>query len=95
MFAGYRAGTGRSRPATATTGRSATEGPPTRSLGFYERDVVQTLFWARLPGDTLILTGTAIYVADLVRKRFVLRASEDDPAVDDMAVAEGIVGDDD
>ncbi|QKG93220.1 cbb3-type cytochrome c oxidase subunit I [Halorubrum salinarum] len=66
-----------------------------RSLGFYERDLVQTLFWARLPGDTLIIAGTAIYVADLIRKRFVLRASEDDPAVDDMAVAEGIVGDDD
>ncbi|SFR30941.1 MULTISPECIES: nitric-oxide reductase large subunit [Halorubrum] len=66
-----------------------------RSLAFYERDIVQTLFWARLPGDTLIIAGTAIYVADLIRKRFVLRASEDDPTVDDMAVAEGIVGDDD
>ncbi|TKX56451.1 cytochrome B [Halorubrum sp. SS7] len=66
-----------------------------RSLGFYERDLVQTLFWARLPGDTLIIAGTAIYVADLIRRRFVLRASEDDPAVEDMAVAEGIVGDDD
>ncbi|TKX73975.1 cytochrome B [Halorubrum sp. GN11_10-6_MGM] len=65
-----------------------------RSLGFYERDIVQTLFWARLPGDTLIILGTAIYVADLIRKRFVLRQSEDDPSVDDMAVAEGIVGDD-
>lgn len=66
-----------------------------RSLAFYERDIVQTLFWARLPGDTLIIAGTAVYVADLIRKRFVLRASEDDPSVDDMAVAEGIVGDDD
>ncbi|WP_424015905.1 nitric-oxide reductase large subunit [Halorubrum xinjiangense] len=66
-----------------------------RSLAFYEGDLVQTLFWARLPGDTLIIIGTSIYVADLIRKRFVLRASEDDPSVDDMAVAEGIVGDDD
>jgi nitric oxide reductase subunit B len=66
-----------------------------RSLAFYEQDIVQTLFWARLPGDTLIIAGTAIYVADLIRKRFVLRASEDDPSVEDMAVAEGIVGDDD
>jgi nitric oxide reductase subunit B len=66
-----------------------------RSLAFYERPPVQTLFWARLPGDTLIIAGTAIYAADLVRKRFVLRRSEDDPAIDDMAVAEGIVGGDD
>ncbi|QUO48701.1 nitric-oxide reductase large subunit [Halorubrum ruber] len=65
-----------------------------RSLAFYEQDLVQTLFWARLPGDTLIIAGTAIYVTDLIRKRFVLRASEDDPSVDDMAVAEGIVSDD-
>jgi len=65
-----------------------------RSLEFYNGGLVQTLFWARLPGDTLIIIGTAIYVADLIRKRFVLRTSEDDPSVDDMAVAEGIVGDD-
>ncbi|ELZ33700.1 cytochrome B subunit of nitric oxide reductase [Halorubrum tebenquichense DSM 14210] len=33
-------------------------------------------------------------MADPIRKRFVLRASEDDPSVDDMAVTEGIAGDD-
>jgi len=65
-----------------------------RGLAFYEGSLVQTLFWARLPGDTLIILGTAIYVADLIRKRFVLRSSADDPSVDDMAVAEGIIDDD-
>jgi nitric oxide reductase subunit B len=66
-----------------------------RSLAFYEGSLVQTLFWARLPGDTLLILGTVVYAADVVRKRFVLRRSEDDPTVDDMAVAEGIVSDDD
>jgi nitric oxide reductase subunit B len=65
-----------------------------RSLAFYNQPIVQNLFWARLPGDTLIILGTCIYAADLVRKRFVLRASEDDPDVDDMAVAEGVLSDD-
>jgi len=65
-----------------------------RSVAFYGQPVVQTLFWARLPGDTLIIGGTAIYAADLLRKRFVLRGSEDDPDVEDMAVAEGVLGDD-
>ncbi|MBX0297114.1 nitric-oxide reductase large subunit [Haloarcula nitratireducens] len=65
-----------------------------RSLAFYNQPIIQTLFWARLPGDTLIILGTVIYAADLIRKRFVLRKSEDDPAVDDMAVAEGVLGDD-
>jgi len=65
-----------------------------RSLAFYNQPIVQTLFWARLPGDTMIVAGTALYVADLVRKRFVLRSTEDDPDVDDMAVAEGVLGDD-
>ncbi|WP_277543214.1 nitric-oxide reductase large subunit [Haloarcula laminariae] len=65
-----------------------------RSLAFYNQPIVQNLFWARLPGDTLIIVGTALYAADLVRKRFVLRRSEDEPAVDDMAVAEGVLDDD-
>jgi len=61
-----------------------------RSLAFYEGPLVQTLFWARLPGDSLLILGTVIYFADLIRKRFVLRRSADDPSVDDMAVAEGV-----
>jgi nitric oxide reductase subunit B len=60
-----------------------------RSLAFYNQPIVQTLFWARLPVDTLITLGTAIYAADFLHKRFVLRPSEDDLAVDDMGVAEG------
>ncbi|ELZ27705.1 nitric-oxide reductase [Halosimplex carlsbadense 2-9-1] len=65
-----------------------------RSLAFYNRPIVQNLFWARLPGDTMIIAGTALYAADLVRKRFVLRSTADDPDVDDMAVAEGVLSDD-
>ena len=65
-----------------------------RSLAFYNQPIVQTLFWARLPGDTLIILGTVIYAADIVRKRFVLRQSADDPSVDDVAVAEGVLNDD-
>jgi nitric oxide reductase subunit B len=65
-----------------------------RGLAFYEQPLVQTLFWARLPGDTLIILGTVVYAADLVRKRFVLRTAADDPDVEDMAVAEGVLDDD-
>ena len=65
-----------------------------RGLAFYEQPVIQTLFWARLPGDTLIILGTVVYAADLVRKRFVLRTAADDPDVEDMAVAEGVLDDD-
>jgi nitric oxide reductase subunit B len=65
-----------------------------RSLEFYNQGIIQTLFWARLPGDTLIILGTVIYVADLLRKRFVLRSSADNPSVEDMAVAEGVLNDD-
>jgi nitric oxide reductase subunit B len=45
-----------------------------RSLAFYEGPVVQALFWARLPGDTLIIVGTLLFGYDVVRKRFRLRA---------------------
>jgi nitric oxide reductase subunit B len=51
-----------------------------RSLAFYEREVVQWLFWTRLPGDTMIVAGTLLYGYDVLRKRFVLR--ETTPADD-------------
>ncbi|WP_254272417.1 nitric-oxide reductase large subunit [Haloarcula marina] len=56
-----------------------------RSVAFYERPLVELLFWARMPGDTLIILGTAIFTADVVRKRFDLRsvlAEEDEPVSD-------------
>jgi nitric oxide reductase subunit B len=45
-----------------------------RSLAFYNSDLVQLLFWARLPGDTLIILGTFVFLYDMVRKRFTLRS---------------------
>ncbi|WP_226010226.1 nitric-oxide reductase large subunit [Halomicrobium salinisoli] len=65
-----------------------------RSLEFYSQPIIQDLFWARMPGDTLLILGTVLYAADLVRKRFVLRRTADDPSPEDMAVAEGVLSDD-
>jgi nitric oxide reductase subunit B len=44
-----------------------------RSLAFYNGDLVQFFFWARLPGDTMLILGTLVFAYDVVRKRFVLR----------------------
>jgi nitric oxide reductase subunit B len=44
-----------------------------RSLAFYNRDLIQLLFWARLPGDTMIILGTAVFAYDTVLQRFALR----------------------
>jgi len=44
-----------------------------RSLAFYEQPLVQALFWARFPGDTLLILGTVVFAYDVVRKRFSLR----------------------
>ncbi|MFC3959461.1 nitric-oxide reductase large subunit [Halovivax cerinus] len=44
-----------------------------RSLAFYEGELVQLLFWARLPGDTMIILGTLVFCYDMVVKRFTLR----------------------
>ena len=49
-----------------------------RSLAFYNRSIIQTLFWSRLPGDILIILGAAVFSYDVVRKRFVRR--EETPA---------------
>jgi nitric oxide reductase subunit B len=45
-----------------------------RSLAFYNSETIQLLFWARLPGDTMIILGTVVFVYDMVRKRFTLRS---------------------
>ncbi|WP_101295029.1 nitric-oxide reductase large subunit [Halegenticoccus soli] len=39
-----------------------------RSLAFYNGELVQLLFWARLPGDTLIIVGTLLFGYDVVHK---------------------------
>ncbi|ADQ68951.1 nitric oxide reductase, NorZ apoprotein [Halogeometricum borinquense DSM 11551] len=44
-----------------------------RSLAFYNGELVQLLFWARLPGDTMIILGTLVFAYDMVKKRFTLR----------------------
>ncbi|QIO23449.1 nitric-oxide reductase large subunit [Haloarcula sp. JP-L23] len=62
-----------------------------RSVAFYERPLVQLLFWARMPGDALIILGTAIFTADVLRKRFSLRsvlADDDDAPVSDPVVSD-------
>jgi nitric oxide reductase subunit B len=45
-----------------------------RSLAFYNSEIVQLLFWARLPGDTMIILGTVVFTYDMIRKRFTLRS---------------------
>jgi nitric oxide reductase subunit B len=44
-----------------------------RSLAFYNGELVQMLFWARLPGDTMIILGTLVFAYDVGVKRFSLR----------------------
>ncbi|WP_267643783.1 nitric-oxide reductase large subunit [Haloarchaeobius amylolyticus] len=41
-----------------------------RSLAFYNGELVQLLFWARLPGDTLLIVGTLVFAYDVVVKLF-------------------------
>nr|WP_256300547.1 hypothetical protein [Haloarchaeobius salinus] len=54
-----------------------------RSLEFYNSETSQLLFWACLPGDTLIILGTGVFAYDVRLKRFSLRdvsSSEDRPS---------------
>jgi len=64
-----------------------------RSLAFYEGDLVQLLFWLRMPGDTLLILGTVVFAGDVVRKLLHLRASTPQSDVSD-APAVGIADDD-
>jgi nitric oxide reductase subunit B len=48
-----------------------------RSLAFYEGELVQLLFWLRMPGDTLVILGTVVFAYDVVKK--VLARGETTP----------------
>ncbi|WP_435320470.1 nitric-oxide reductase large subunit [Haloarchaeobius sp. TZWSO28] len=56
-----------------------------RSLAFYNGELVQLLFWARLPGDTMLIAGTLLFAYDVVEKLFAQRevtaADESDSVV--------------
>ncbi|MGB9986224.1 nitric-oxide reductase large subunit [Salarchaeum japonicum] len=39
-----------------------------RSVAFYQRDLVQTLFWLRFPGDTLLGLGALVFAVDVFAK---------------------------
>ncbi|RBI59213.1 cytochrome B [halophilic archaeon] len=60
-----------------------------RSLAFYEDDLVQLLFWARMPGDTLVILGTVVFGYDVAKK--VSNRGETTPT-DDPADAPVVAG---
>lgn len=60
-----------------------------RSLAFYEGEVVQLLFWLRMPGDALVVLGAALFGYDATKK--VLNRGETTPTdapVEGPAVSE-------
>lgn len=67
-----------------------------RSLAFYNRDIVQLLFWARFPGDTLLILGTLVFAYDMIRKRFALRSvMTPDEAPASQSISERVLAEDD
>ncbi len=63
-----------------------------RSLAFYNRDIIQTLFWARLPGDVMILLGSGLFAYDVLKKRFV-RREETAPSADGTVISRRVFDD--
>jgi nitric oxide reductase subunit B len=54
-----------------------------RSLAFYHRSIVQTLFWLRMPGDVLVIVGAVLYLLATVKALFAQRR----PASSDATVS--------
>ncbi|MFC7068532.1 nitric-oxide reductase large subunit [Halobaculum lipolyticum] len=65
-----------------------------RSLAFYGRPLVQTLFWARLPGDTMIIAGTALFVYDVAAKLRTRRVADDADSVATTGAVRAFLSDD-
>jgi nitric oxide reductase subunit B len=66
-----------------------------RSLAFYNRPLVQSLFWARLPGDTLIILGAALFTYDVAAKLTARRVADDPDAVPAEGAVRPFLEDDD
>ncbi|WP_435101614.1 nitric-oxide reductase large subunit [Halarchaeum sp. P4] len=64
-----------------------------RSLAFYSQDIIQTLFWVRLPGDVLLILGTALFCYDVLKKRFV-RREVTAPTTDGTVISRRVFGED-
>jgi len=47
----------------------------------YDRELVQLLFWARLPGDSMIVLATAMFAVDVVRKLGSIRETTAEDAL--------------
>ncbi|MFB6155185.1 MAG: nitric-oxide reductase large subunit [Haloferacaceae archaeon] len=58
-----------------------------RSLAFYNSDLVQLLFWARMPGDTLVILGTVLFAWDVAAKMLSQRATSDPEDASDVVSA--------
>jgi nitric oxide reductase subunit B len=66
-----------------------------RSLAFYERPLVQALFWARLPGDAMLIGGTVLFAVDVVRKLVSDQREPTAPEAHRERVPARFVGEDD
>ncbi|MFB6184424.1 MAG: nitric-oxide reductase large subunit [Haloarculaceae archaeon] len=66
-----------------------------RSLAFYDQPLVQALFWARMPGDAMIILGTLLFAGDVIAKFRHLRTPTSEPTDDRGPVPSVGVADDD
>ncbi|MEF8774173.1 MAG: cbb3-type cytochrome c oxidase subunit I [Halobacteriales archaeon] len=62
-----------------------------RSVAFYDRPLVQALFWLRMPGDVLVITGAVLYTYGVVRTLFAQRSAV---AGDESVTGRGLQADD-
>ncbi|NHN47915.1 cytochrome B [Halostella sp. JP-L12] len=65
-----------------------------RSLAFYSGELVQLLFWARMPGDTLIILGTAIFAYDVGVKLLHQRTATPEEDRERSPVSDRVMSDD-
>ena len=65
-----------------------------RSLSFYSGELVQLLFWARMPGDTLMILGTAIFAYDVTIKQLHQRSATPEEDRERSPVSDRVMSDD-
>ncbi|WP_129116556.1 nitric-oxide reductase large subunit [Halegenticoccus tardaugens] len=67
-----------------------------RSLAFYNSELIQLLFWARFPGDTMLILGTVVFGYDVALKLLRQRgATTPARSPEEQPVASRVLAEDD
>lgn len=66
-----------------------------RGLEFYNRELIQTVFWFRIPGDVMIILGSIMFAYDVLAKLRHRKTATDVRHLRNQPIARRVLSDED